>query len=128
MQKTEGKQRIEIWTKKDSNTLSGSGLKVNGQDTIILENLILSYKDDAYWYIPTVPDQNDGQPVPFKMTKYDALEVTFENPEHDFPQRIVYSLKPLISKDLSEISKGDSLIVRVESLAGKSIHYGFVRK
>jgi hypothetical protein len=38
---------------------------------------------------------NGRQPATdFAMTKIDATSVTFENPEHDFPKMIRYSLRP----------------------------------
>jgi hypothetical protein len=34
---------------------------------------------------------NGGAPVRFPMTQTEAGRVTFENPEHDFPQRVSYA-------------------------------------
>ncbi len=41
----------------------------------------------------------------FKLVKFETGKLIFENPEHDFPQRIIYHLK------------GDSLIARIEGMS-----------
>ena len=43
-------------------------------------------------YTSTVEDQNKQQPIAFKMTKAEGNMFVFENPQHDFPKRIVYKL------------------------------------
>ncbi len=122
-----GSSRLEIWKKKTDTTFSGTGLRINGADTILLESIELVFKDDTYWYIPTVPDQNDALPVPFKLSSFGQFHATFENEEHDFPQRIVYMLKP-ISFNPVIATAGDSLIVRVESMTGDGIDFMFLRR
>jgi len=42
----------------------------------------------------------------FKLIKADAREVIFENPAHDFPQRVIYRL-----------DEGDSLLGRIEGMS-----------
>ena len=116
-----GEQRMELWRKADKNLYTGKGVKVASGDTTLLESIRLSYHDEQTWYIPTVPDQNNAQPVPFKMVQSGENKVVFENPDHDFPQRILYQYLPGVknSKD------ADSLYVRVEGLDGKGIDYWF---
>jgi len=126
--KPNGSSRFETWTKKDDHTLIGKGFKVMDKDTIILEAIELVYKDDFFWYIPTVPDQNDALPVPFKLEHTEEYKYTFENLKHDFPQRIIYQLKPIIRQSQYIASAGDTLFVRVEALNGKSIDYNFLKK
>lgn len=67
-------------------------VKTNG-DTIPQESVILVYRNKQMFYIPTVHGQNNGKPVPFKITSIKATGFVAENPEHDFPQRIIYILK-----------------------------------
>ena len=126
--KPNGSSRFETWSKKDDHTLTGKGFKVMGKDTAILEAIELVYKDDYIWYIPTVPDQNDALPVPFKLEHTEGYKYTFENLKHDFPQRIIYQLKPINHLPHFIASAGDTLFVRVEALNGKSIDYNFLRK
>ena len=126
MKKPNGSSRFETWMKKDDHTLTGKGFKVTSKDTVILEAIELVYKDDFFWYIPTVPDQNNALPVPFKLEHAEGFKYTFENLQHDFPQRIIYQLKPIIPRGIPTV--GDTLFVRVEALNGKSIDYHFLRK
>ena len=127
MKNKNGSSRLEVWKEADKNTLKGTGLKVSGRDTILLESIELVFKDDTYWYIPTVPDQNEAKPVPFKLAASDQFKVSFENPDHDFPQRITYHMKPMYLQPYKAMP-GDSLFVRVESLSGEGIDFNFLRK
>jgi hypothetical protein len=80
--------------------------------------------DKTVFYTPTVPDQNDAKPVPFRMVSYEGHVVVFENPDHDFPQRIVYRFVPRIADAVD----ADSMYVSVSSLAGEGIDFAFRRK
>lgn len=128
MPKPNGSYRLETWASKGPNALSGKGLKVMQGDTTYLESIEL-YRDQAgIWYTPTVPDQNNQQPVPFKMVASGTHQFTFENPEHDFPQRIVYEFKPIQKGDQLISSPGDTLDVAATDLKGDGIHFRFYRK
>ena len=126
-QKPNGKQRLEVWTLQNNQKLTGKGLKVSGGDTTLLENIEISISNDQIYYVPTVPDQNQGNPVSFSLVSTEGYKITFENPAHDFPQRIIYECKPLINDSFS-VSSGDSLLVRVESLSGDGIDFRFRRQ
>ena len=86
----------ENWRRTGTNEMKGTSFKLNGKDTVVLENVRLSKSSDGLFYIPTVSDQNDGKPVSFKMIDSKNQTFVFENKEHDFPQRIIYHL---VSKD-----------------------------
>lgn len=128
MKLANGTSRLEIWKESDSNTLTGEGIKVSGIDSVLLESIDLVHKDDEYWYIPTVPDQNNGLPVHFRLVKEEGMRLTFENPQHDFPQRIIYHLKPQMNVVSNSVAPGDTLLVRVESLNGQGMDFRFVRR
>ena len=118
----------EIWEVANGNSLSGKGIELNGTQQQILESIELIYKDDAYWYIPTVPGQNNDQPVAFKLTEESGLKFTFEKSDHDFPNRIIYHYKPLNAVVVDPPMPGDTLDIRVESLAGEGFELRFFRK
>jgi len=92
MQTKKGKL-YEVWTKQDAHLLQSRSFRVNGTDTLLQETVALALRDGDIFYTPTVPNQNEGQPVPFKLTKVEGRSYYFENPQHDFPQRIIYDLK-----------------------------------
>ena len=128
MKLASGTSRLEIWKESDSNTLTGKGIKVSGKDSVLLESIDLVQKDDEYWYIPTVPDQNNGLPVHFRLVKEEGMKLIFENSLHDFPQRIIYHLKPRMNVVSTTVAPGDTLLVRVESLNGQGMDFRFVRR
>ncbi len=128
MKKQNWGSRIESWTIQDENSIGGKGLRVKDQDTTLLESIELTFRDDHFWYIPTVSDQNNAQPVPFKLVKSRGFHFIFENPEHDFPQRIVYHMKPMRIAPEYIASTGDTLYVRAEKLDGEGIDYTFFRQ
>ena len=81
----------ETWTKTNDSTFAGKTLFINEKDTLHSEDIILTQKGKTLLYIPTVKGQNDDQPVEFKMTESKTEnEFAFENPKHDYPQKIVY--------------------------------------
>jgi hypothetical protein len=121
MEYPNGKKRLESWKLADNKKLLGKGISINGQDSVIVEYLKVDHTPEGVFYVPTVPDQNEGKEVRFKLTnKRD--ELIFENPDHDFPQRIRYRFMP--SHHATDV---DSMYVRVESLDGDGIDYWFRR-
>lgn len=81
---------IEIWTKTNDSVYNGESYFIKGKDTLHSEKIELTQKGDRVLYIPTVDGQNNNQPVPFQLTQQTAKQLVFENPKHDFPQKIVY--------------------------------------
>lgn len=109
---------FEQWSRTDDNNLTGKSYRVTGTDTLILENIHLASSSDGIAYIPTVANQHDGKPVRFRLTQYDDSRFVFENPEHDFPQRIIYT-----------VVTTDSLVARIEGISrGKPAFSNFYYK
>jgi len=88
----------EKWKSSNDSTLSGKSMLVKNTtgDTVFLEKIQLVYRNNAYYYIPVAEGQNNNQPVEFKLTSHNENGFIAENPEHDFPKRILYNL---ITKD-----------------------------
>ena len=82
----------EYWEKINDSTFSGRGYFIIGSDTVSSEELRLEQHSDKLFYIPTVKTQNNGEPVKFVMTSSSDNQLVFENPRHDFPQKITYNL------------------------------------
>lgn len=85
----------EEWRVSGDNQLTGRSYKINNNDTIVLENVVISLQGNAIFYTPVVRDQNNQQPVPFKLISYNNNRYVFENKEHDYPQRVIYELVSL---------------------------------
>jgi hypothetical protein len=83
---------VEVWTKGSGNWMDGKGatLAPTG-DTLFKETLKIELVEGTPYYVATVP-QNPG-PVLFRLVEGDESHCVFENLDHDFPQRIVYTLE-----------------------------------
>jgi hypothetical protein len=93
----------ETWTKKNDTCFTGVSYFLKGKDTVSKEFIQLVLTGDSLYYIPVVKDQNKGQSVKFTNTLLNANQMVFENPLHDFPQKISYFLIKTDSM-LAEIS------------------------
>jgi hypothetical protein len=59
-----------------------------GGETVFEEKLRIVPKEGMVYYVADVPE--NAQPVYFKLTELSEKGFSFENPAHDFPQKIVY--------------------------------------
>lgn len=87
----------EKWAVANDSTLAGESIitRADGSE-IPLEKIELSFRNGNYYYIPTAKNQNGEQPVKFKITSHNETGFVAENPQHDFPKRISYTL---VNKD-----------------------------
>ncbi|WP_309641676.1 DUF6265 family protein [Flavobacterium sp.] len=82
---------IETWSKTNDSLYVGGSYFIKEKDTLHSESIELTQKANTILYIPTVKGQNNNQPVPFQLTKQTPKQLVFENPKHDFPQKIIYN-------------------------------------
>jgi len=82
---------FKTWTKSGDNEFSGKSYSVKDKDTIVFENIRIVQEKNRLYYIPTVKNQNEGLPVRFAAKSISENQLVFENPQHDFPQIIVYT-------------------------------------
>jgi hypothetical protein len=80
----------EEWTKISEAWFESKGYFIKDGDTIVTERVALKRVYGEVFYTSTVEDQNNKQPVKFKLTFYKKGKFIFENPQHDFPKRIIY--------------------------------------
>ena len=83
---------IETWKKLNDSTFIGRSYSLTGADTVSSEHIRLEQHKGKLYYIPTVKNQNGGKAVTFTLTSSNNKHLVFENPEHDFPQKITYTL------------------------------------
>jgi hypothetical protein len=90
-----GKVQFESWKKLAEYELEGVGYEQKGEkQRAVRERLLISgHPKGAIYFEATVPDQNDGKTIPFVLTKSDRRNLVFENPKHDFPQKIHYQFR-----------------------------------
>ena len=78
----------EHWTQPAGGTMMGMSRTVAGEKTVEFEYLRIEQRDDGIYYVAHPKARCPG--TDFKLTRVSASEVVFENPEHDFPKRIIY--------------------------------------
>jgi hypothetical protein len=83
------RQTVEQWMKPAGGTMLGMSRTVANGRTVEYEHLLLHQVGDTIYYVATPSRQ---QQTSFKLIRSSAQEAVFENPEHDFPQRIIYRL------------------------------------
>lgn len=88
--KMESREVYENWKIHDNGNMNGTSYKiVNGEENIT-EYLEISIQGEEIIYTATVPTQNEGKGIEFVLHQPDSITYSFENPEHDFPKKIVY--------------------------------------
>jgi len=80
----------ETWQKENDSTFIGRGFGVENGDTIFREKLELAERNEKVFYVATVNEHLAGKPTTFALVKDSVNAWIFENPKHDFPQRIIY--------------------------------------
>jgi len=81
---------VENWKKENDSTYSGESYFINNKDTLHSESIKLIQKEEELSYTATVIGQNNDLPVAFKLTSAAENTFVFENPTHDYPQKITY--------------------------------------
>ena len=78
----------EHWTKPAGASMMGMSRTVVGEKTAEFEYLRIEQRTDGIYYVAHAKARC---PVTdFKLTRSSPSEAVFENPQHDFPKRIIY--------------------------------------
>jgi len=106
----------EQWMAPAGGTLLGMSRTVSDGKTVAFEFLRIAEDDKGTPSLVALPS---GQAATtFTLLRQSDNEVAFENPEHDFPQRVIYRLTP-----------GPTLIGRIEgTVKGKTKSVDFPMK
>ena len=78
----------EHWTQPSGGSMMGMSRTVVGEKTAEFEYLRIEQRSDGIFYVAHPKARCPG--TDFKLTRATATEAVFENPEHDFPKRIIY--------------------------------------
>jgi hypothetical protein len=105
--KTENKETYEVWKKNTDGTLEGQGYKMKAGEKVISEYLSLKMIDGNLTYLARVPNQNNGQTIPFVLNKTVTDQLSFENLSHDFPKKIQYKVINAQTVAVSVLGEGD---------------------
>ena len=80
----------EQWMPPAGGTMLGVSRSVRDGKTVAFEFIRIVEQDDGELEFIASPSQQ--KTASFSMTSIKDREVMFENPDHDFPQRIIYRL------------------------------------
>ncbi len=80
---------VEKW-EKDGNLYKSTVYKIVRKDSIVTERIRIREIEGEIYYEATVRGQNQEKPTLFKLIEATGEKVTFENKNHDFPQKIIY--------------------------------------
>ena len=78
----------EHWTTPGGATMLGMSRTIAGEKTVEFEYLRIEQRSDGIFYVAYPKAQCPG--TDFKLTSANSTEAIFENPQHDFPKRIIY--------------------------------------
>jgi hypothetical protein len=87
-----GRVVTERWDAPAGNMMLGTSQTVAKEKTVEYEFLLL--REDPNGDIFYVAKPARQKEAAFKLVRATARQLVFENPEHDFPQRISYTLQP----------------------------------
>ena len=91
-QKTDKGIMTETWERKNDSLFVGSCYFINESDTLHTETIVLEQRADSITYSAKVIGQNNEKAISFTLTTANTNSLVFENPTHDYPQKIVYKM------------------------------------
>lgn len=81
---------LETWNKQNDSTYIGFSGLIQNLDTIPSEKIVLTKKLGKWYFTPYTLNQNNSNPIDFKIIFIGTEEFICENKKHDFPTRIQY--------------------------------------
>jgi len=84
---------IEEWYADGDLLLKGKGFVMADKDTVFIEKLEIKTENGITTYSAKVPGKDHNSAVVFTLTENKNNRLVFENPEHDFPQKIIYDMQ-----------------------------------
>jgi hypothetical protein len=83
--------REEFWLPVEGDVALGVGRTIRGGKTTEFEFMRIETRDGVTRFVAVLEGQ---APTPFRLTASGAQWARFENPQHDFPQRIEFRRTP----------------------------------
>jgi len=102
----------EYWTRPSANLVIGMGRTVKGGKTVNFEFTRIEIRDGEIDYI-ALPEGR--QETAFRLTASGADWARFENPQHDFPQRVEYRRNGAgLHAEIAGPGKGKEVVIPFE--------------
>jgi len=105
LQCEEGREVAELWTTRRGGVLLGLSV-TEGRQAFGFEQVRIETTEDGATMQYVAMPRGAQTPTAFRMSRAGARDVAFDNPAHDYPQRILYR------------REGDVLIARTEGANG----------
>ena len=80
----------EMWSKPAGTTMLGLGRTVKNNRTVSFEFMQFREQNDTLAFLP---QPQGGAQVTFPLKEFTQGKFVFENPSHDYPQRVIYQRK-----------------------------------
>ncbi len=93
----------ENWSKLNDSTLALNGFTLAAKDTVFWEKAVLQQQEAETYFTVTNMLNREEPVVPFRLSSCENGIAIFENPQNEFPQKIIYH-RP----------KNDTLYARIE--------------
>lgn len=87
----EGVATEESWTDPAAGAMFGVNRTISGGETVFYEFLRIEVEDDGTIVYRAQP-RGRAPATPFALTEQSENRFVFSNPQHDFPQRIIYAV------------------------------------
>ncbi|MCH5597584.1 DUF6265 family protein [Niabella ginsengisoli] len=81
----------EQWRRVNDSTYAAESFIIVKNDTVFYETMHLEQRAGSVYCIINAKEQNKNEAVSFKLTSSEPDILVFENPQHDFPTKIVYN-------------------------------------
>lgn len=91
-QQTEQGTLEETWKAVNDSTFEGTSYFIKGKDTLHNETIVLQQNGKNLIYKATIIGENNDEAVSFPLTSTTEKNLVFENPKHNYPQKINYKL------------------------------------
>lgn len=88
--KMENRDIYERWEIEENESLMGTSYRIVNNEENITEYLKINKRGEQIIYTATVPSQNEGRGIEFILHQPEERTFSFENPDHDFPKKIIY--------------------------------------
>ena len=82
--------QYEEWTDTDSGGYAGVGYVIEDGDTTFFESLEIVKVNGVWTYNAQVNGGNNGEVIPFTLSRQSQQRIEFRNDGHDFPKKIGY--------------------------------------
>lgn len=103
-----GTSTEELWLPASGGLMLGLNRAVSENGNAFFEYMRIIQNDKGIFYLAS---PGGGAPTSFKLVELNDQHILFENPENDFPQRIIYS------------EAGGTLTARIESGEGENLQH-----